>query len=428
MRRRLLMSSFGIVIVAVLVLGLPLLVVTVRLIDDTAHNDLLREVQTVSAYVEDRFAAGQLVEPRLDRLVPAGEEVRVVTADGTVLSAGPRLTDRTFQATEQLSGGGQVSVIRSAREVHAQQLSAGILVAALVLLSALVAAGVSVFSARRLTDPLLDVAARAARLGSGDFRPEPTRHGITELDRVSDVLDRSAEQIADLLRRERDFASDVSHQLRTRLTALQMRLEEIALADDPAVRAEARAALEQVERLSGVIDDLLAQARQKRASGAEQIDVATALRIVVDERAPAIKRLGRVVAIDAEPGLLARATVGRLQQVVGVLVDNALQHGAGTVTVAARPAQAHVVVEVSDEGAGVAADLVPRLFQRGVSGAGGTGLGLALARALVEADGGRLELRRPRPPVFGVFLRRMGEDGPRTGDAAPNVGSAGHSR
>lgn len=407
MRRRLLLSSLGIVIVAVLVLGLPLLVVTVRLIDDSARNDLLREVQTVSAYVEDRLGSGDFGAQRLDRLVPSGEEVRVVTPQGAVVTAGPDLHDNSFQATEQLRGGGRVSVIRPAGDVRSQQLRAGLLVGGLVLVSALVAAAVSVFSARRLTDPLLDVADRAARLGAGDFRPSPVRHGIPELDRVSDVLDRSAQQIADLLRRERDFASDVSHQLRTRLTALQMRLEEIALSDDQAVRAEASAALEQAERLSGVIDDLLAQARQKRASSAQDIDVGQALQTVVDERAPAIKRLGRTVVVDAEPGLLATATVGRLQQVVGVLVDNALAHGAGTVTVSARPASQHIVVEVTDEGEGVAPELVPRLFQRGVSGAGSTGLGLALARALVEADGGRLELRRPRPPVFAVFLLRV---------------------
>lgn len=395
------------VIVAVLVLGFPLLVVTVRLIDDSARNDLLREVQTVSAYVEDRLDAGDLQPQRLDTLVPSGEEVRVVTPAGEVITAGPNLTDHTFDATEQMRGGGQVSVIRPAAEVRSQQWRAGAVVGGLVLLSTMVAAAVAVFSARRLTDPLLDVASRAARLGSGDFRPTPLRHGIPELDRVSDVLDRSAEQIADLLRRERDFASDVSHQLRTRLTALQMRLEEIALSEDPAARAEASAALEQAERLSGVIDDLLAEARQKRASSAEDVDVGQTLRTVVDERAPAIKRLGREVVVDADTGLIASATVGRLQQVVGVLVDNALEHGAGTVRLAARLANKLVVVEVTDEGEGVAPHLVSRLFQRGVSGAGSTGLGLALARALVEADGGRLELRRPSPPVFAVFLPRV---------------------
>jgi signal transduction histidine kinase len=406
-RRRLLMSSLGIVIVAVLVLGLPLLVVTVRLIDDSARNDVLREVQSVSAYVEERLATGDFTAQRLDRLVPSGEEIHVVMPNGGVITAGPDLADHSYEASETLRGGGTVSVIRPAGDVRSQQLRAGLLVGGLVLVSALVAAAVSVFSARRLTGPLLDVADRAARLGAGDFRPSPVRHGIPELDRVSDVLDRSAQQIADLLRRERDFASDVSHQLRTRLTALQMRLEEIALTGDPAVRAEAGAALEQAERLSGVIDDLLAQARQKRASSAEEIDVGQVLQTVVDEREPAIKRLGRTVVVDADPGLLATATVGRLQQVVGVLVDNALEHGAGTVTVSARPTSQHVVVEVTDDGEGVAQDLVPRLFQRGVSGAGSTGLGLALARALVEADGGRLELRRPRPPVFAVFLPRV---------------------
>jgi len=404
MRRRLLLSSFGVAAVAVLALGLPLLFVTLRLVDDVARSDLLREVQTVAVYVEDRLDTGDLATERLGRLVPAGHRVRVDLPDGRVLTAGPGF-DTPYTASAPVRDGGRVSVARPPGDVRSRQLRAGAAIVLAVFASMAVAGGVALLSARRLSVPLLAVADRAARLGAGDFRPSAERHGIEELDRVSDVLDTSARAIAAVLRRERDLASDVSHQIRTRLTALRMRLEEIALSDDQAVRREAEAALEQTERLAGVIDELLAQARRARSEGASPVDVGREVGLVVDEREPAIRRLGREVVVDAPAGLVALAGPGRLHQAVGVLVDNALEHGAGTVTVSARRSVRHVLVEVTDEGGGVAPELVPRLFERGVTGPdGGTGIGLALARALVEADGGRLELRQPRPPIFVAFV------------------------
>jgi len=87
-----------------------------------------------------------------------------------------------------------------------------------------------------------------------------------------------------------------------------------------------------------------------------------------------------------------------------MLVDNALQHGAGTVRLITRHAGDHAVVEVHDEGQGVPDALVPHIFERSFSGARSTGLGLALARDLVAADGGRLELAQARPPIFAIFL------------------------
>jgi signal transduction histidine kinase len=71
-----------------------------------------------------------------------------------------------------------------------------------------------------------------------------------------------------------------------------------------------------------------------------------------------------------------------------------------------------VCVEVSDEGPGVSNELAPHIFDRGFSGAGSTGVGLALARALIEADGGRLELQRRRPALFSVFLPARRESSP----------------
>jgi signal transduction histidine kinase len=101
---------------------------------------------------------------------------------------------------------------------------------------------------------------------------------------------------------------------------------------------------------------------------------------------------------------LARATRARLREAIGVLLDNALRHGMGTVSISVRGNDATVAIEVNDSGAGVPDELVAHIFDRGVSGVGSTGVGLALARALVESDGGRLELSVPRPPTFTIFL------------------------
>src|SRR5258705_348202 len=99
----------------------------------------------------------------------------------------------------------------------------------------------------------------AERLGSGDARPLGRRYGIPELDQVAEGLDGSAQRITDLLSAGRDFAADASHQLRTPLTALSMRLEEmIGSADQPeVVREEGAAALAQTERLAQVVSQLL---------------------------------------------------------------------------------------------------------------------------------------------------------------------------
>jgi signal transduction histidine kinase len=288
--------------------------------------------------------------------------------------------------------------------MRAEQLQVTAVVLLLIVLSIGTGTVVATVTAQRLAEPLRDVADRAARLGAGDFRATPHRHGIPELDRVSDVLDTSAVALADLVQRERTLVGDVSHQLRSRLTALQLRLDELATHPDPSARREALAALEQTERLAAVLDELLEAARVARAAGAELQDLKEALTAVADEWRPAFKAAGRSLRVRLPDGLLARVTPARLREAVGALVDNALQHGGGSVTLSARAAETSILVEVADNGAGVPEELVPHVFDRGVSVGSSTGLGLALARALVEADGGRLELSRARPAMFTIFL------------------------
>jgi signal transduction histidine kinase len=122
--------------------------------------------------------------------------------------------------------------------------------------------------------------------------------------------------------------------------------------------------------------------------------------------------------VAGEKGLSAYITPGALAQVIATLLDNALVHGAGTVTIRTSRTPKSVVVEVRDEGKGVSHELVPRIFERNVSGRpGGTGLGLALARDVATADGANVVLVRPRPAVFAVFLPR----GLRGADETPVV-------
>ncbi|MGH3830434.1 MAG: sensor histidine kinase [Pseudonocardiaceae bacterium] len=279
----------------------------------------------------------------------------------------------------------------------------------LVGLSVGIGAAIATHTARRLAGPLTDVAERADRLGAGDFRPVPARSGIPELDRVADRLDTAAAALAELIARERALVGDVSHQLRSRLTALQLRLDELAAHPDPDIAEEAEAALEQAERLGAVLDDLLRATEEARAATAEPVELAELLAEVLADWQPQADADQRTLRLRAADELVARVTPGRLREALGVLIDNALRHGAGVVTLSARwtgvAPDRMVVVEVTDGGEGVPEELAAHVFDRGVSGASSTGVGLALARALVEADGGRLELSSAQPARFAVYLR-----------------------
>ncbi|MBO0819760.1 MAG: HAMP domain-containing histidine kinase [Nocardiopsaceae bacterium] len=263
--------------------------------------------------------------------------------------------------------------------------------------------------ARQTTRPVEELTEVAGRLGTGDPRPVGKRYGVAELDQIADGLDSAARRVTHLLTADRELAIDASHQLRTPLTALSMRLEElIALADDPdMVREEATAALTQAERLANVVDQLLSPARRVGAGSANLISVDGIVLEQMTEWEPAFRAAGRKMVLVGESRLHAYVTPGGLAQVIATLLDNALMHGKGTVTIRRTRSDSSVVIEVEDEGEGIPAELVSRIFDRGVSDRPeGTGLGLSLARTMAAADGGRVVLARRHPPVFSVFLPR----------------------
>ena len=295
-------------------------------------------------------------------------------------------------------------VIASGRSPAAGWLIGGVMIVAVAL-----ACWLTAVLAGRLARPVEELAEAAGRLAAGDPRPLARRYGVADLDQVADGLDSSARRLSSLLAADRELAVDASHQLRTPLTALSMRLEEmIAAADDPeVVREEGNAALTQAERLADVVTQLLSPARRAGAASAALTGIDEIVRQQVVEWQPAFRRARRKLVVIGERDLQAHVTPGGVAQVLATLLDNALMHGGGTVTLQTSQNSRSVVIEVRDEGSGIPPELASRIFERSVSGRPeGTGLGLALARTMAAADGGRVVLIKPKPATFAVFLPR----------------------
>ncbi|WP_127783860.1 HAMP domain-containing sensor histidine kinase [Rhodococcus sp. X156] len=432
MRRRILMSTLLVVALTALLLGVPLMFTTWRLVDDVTTGDLAARLDRVAADLtaqegDNNRIDGVLDTDRLGLALPAGGRLQVTYPDGngamqSVVIGAPEVANPVVQVLD-LGRTGSLELQVPSDGLRTTQLQAMAVVLVVILVATGGGALISTITARRLAGPLMDVAHRAARLGSGDFRADPTRYDIAELDRVSDVLDSSAAELAALVRRERELVGDVSHQLRSRLTAVRLRLDELADHADPVVVEEAAAALAQVDRLTNAINDMVTASRAVRTSAAGATDAARVLHELVAEWEPLYTDAGRVLRVDVPESATARVNQARLRETVGVLLDNALAHGAGEVRLTMRLVPGRLgpgsdsfmeptaLIEVADEGPGVPDELVRHVFERGFSGADSTGVGLALARSLAETDGGRLELRRARPPVFALFLTVPHPDG-----------------
>ena len=231
--------------------------------------------------------------------VPASVIVR--TPDGEIYQAGERIQGRSLSVEVDSDTGAVVTLYVSWWDVF--WLSARVI--ALVVVAAVVAfaAGIAmaIWQANRLTAPLVYLAASAEQLGAGQVRPRLEPSGVEEIDLVAAELARSADRMAARLAAERQFASDASHQLRTPLTALSMRLEEIMVAtDDPDVSEEARISLEQVERLVRVVDDLLASSRRLQGGTTEAVRLLEVVHQQEEEWQPTFLATGRRLVVEVD--------------------------------------------------------------------------------------------------------------------------------
>lgn len=412
MQRKFLQATVASVLVAIVLIGVPVAVLSALTVRRGIEGNLEVRAQAVARAVERRVAINEPVtEDLLMDWVSDGNELpmRIVVTPprGSVVTVGPELPTQQVARKITTASGAEVWVGISGNAVAWRMGEVVVFVAFASGVAAAAAVALARFQARRLAAPLIYLAASAEQLGSGQVRPRMAETGIEEIDLVAAELGRTSDRLAARLAAERQFSADASHQLRTPLTALSMRLEEIQLmSHDEEVSEEARVALEQVERLVGVVDDLLSSSR-KQAGGTTQV---VHLREVFDQQndewGPTYTKARRTLVFEDAGTTSVLATPGALAQVLATLLENSLKYGAGTTRVSCRAASTRqrVVIEVSDEGDGVAPNLAPRIFERSVSGGSSTGLGLALARDLVASDGGKLELAQAVPAVFQIFL------------------------
>ncbi|RLK61995.1 sensor histidine kinase [Actinokineospora cianjurensis] len=420
MRRRIVVLVVVAAALAIALFGVPLAYAAARyyLADERVELERLAD-DTALRVVDDLFAG------RAPDSVPTGEsgsDVAVYSPAGTRVvgtgpdaldPAGPRIevgevveadTAAEFVVVIAIARGDEVvGIIRAASPTIEYYQRTGLTWAAMVLLGGVALAGtwlVARGQARRLAEPLERLAGTAARLGDADFTARARDSGIPEVDSVGSALTLTAQRLDALLERERAFTADASHQLRTPLAGLRLQLESALENPDADPRRAIADGIDTTDVLERTIDDLLALARDVPSAAStgqvgEILDgLAGQWRRVLAERGLAVEVTGEAAA-----ALVAGPV---LRQVVAVLLDNAVGHGAGEVRLAARVLGDTVAVDVTDQGVGPAAGT--DVFRRRAHDSGGHGIGLALARRLAEAEGGRLRLLRTDPTQFTLVL------------------------
>ena len=413
MRARAVRMVVSVVAVVCVVMGLPGAFFASVSIWTSEQRSLEVSAQRVVQSIDRRRAAGEStdkesVAPLVFEQAEEGDQIsyRIMVPGENLITNETQPTGRTLSAFAESPSGVSVQLTSSASAATTRILWAcgmfGAGMAGSMLIGWLLARSLS----RELSAPLIYLAAQAEQIGSGGVRARVEKSGIEEIDLVSEELARTGERMAGRLAAERQAAADASHQLRTPLTALSMRLEEIELiSTEDEVRAEARTCLEQVERMTNVVTELL-DVSKRQTSQTEAIHILEVFNTAREEWEDQFEAAGRSLVFldEAERPILADA--GKLGQVLATLIENSLRYGGGTTRVWAHAGTSKrgVVIEVSDEGEGIDESLAPDIFEKGVSGHGSTGIGLALAHDLAQAMGGRLELKTNKPPVFTVSV------------------------
>jgi two-component system, OmpR family, sensor kinase len=285
---------------------------------------------------------------------------------------------------------------------------------------AVVAAGVALawLLARSLVRPVERLEGAARRLGAGDLEARAPVGGPTEIATTASAFNRMADALAANLRAQREFVANASHQLRTPLTGLLLRLEAIE-GEGGAAGQQAGKARREVDRLTSLVSDLLVLARGSsvQEAGAE-VDLAAAARDAAERWSGPAAQAGKRLTVDAEAAAPAWTSPGDVAQILDNLIENALRYsGEGRmVAISAARSDGGAALVVADDGPGIGAAERERIFDRfyrgdvGRAAGPGTGLGLAVVSELAGRWGGRVRLLDgPGTRIEAAFTRGRDE-------------------
>ncbi len=435
-----LLAAFAYVLVLVIVaLEVPLALNLSRRVDAEVKSEASSGAQIVAD-----SAAGRLTRPReLQNLLRTaardlGGRVIVTDRDGRLVadSAGTGLRGADYASRPEVSAalGGRTSqgtrhsdsldedllftavpLVREGRSVGAVRLTQSVAevqsevrndIAALIAIGAVVlllGLGLAWVLAGSIARPMRGLAATARRIAAGNLDERAEVEGSQEQKEVAAAFNDMTGRLAHAVVSQREFVANASHQLRTPLTGLRLRLEAAAIkSEDPGVRRELEAAEHETERLAGLLNGLLVLARERtRPAPAAPLALAPELDAAAERWAGPAARKDQRLVVERNPAVAARVAREDLAIVIDNLIENAVEYSpAGT----AIEVQTHLdgelaCITVSDRGPGLPAGEEQRVFERFYRGsasgshAAGSGLGLAIVLALAERWGGTATLR-----------------------------------
>jgi signal transduction histidine kinase len=284
----------------------------------------------------------------------------------------------------------------------------------------------SVMLGRWVGRPVLAVTHSAREVGEGSLDARaPMVGGPAEVRQLAAAFNTMAARTEALIHGHRAVVADVSHQLRTPLAALRLRLDLLAADADPVTAAELAGAQEEIARLSRLVDGLLAVARAENAVPRPvpvRVDTVVAERVAAWE--PVVGERSIALRARCRPHLIAYLGRGDLEQVLDNLIANSLDAvpPGGTVTLDGVPHQDSVVLNVIDNGPGMSEKAKESAFRRfGNSQSTGSGLGLAIVHRLVTANGGSAALTDTTGGGLTVRLTLPTPDNGRTGRGTPDT-------
>ena len=465
MTSRLLVAAVGMTAVVLATLVVPLGIANARAERRDLEAKVERDAQALASIVEDGLeqrdprvlAAGRKVADAYEastggRVVVVGRDgVAVIDSEGGVgrsflsrpelgaalsgsVTTGTRSsqtlgTDLLYVAVPIASSGtvhGAVRVTYPTSELDRRVRRFWLVLGAIAVIALAAAAAVGVALARWATRPLVQLEAAADLAGAGDLTVRAPVEGPHEVRSVAVAFNAMVARLQELLGAQEAFVADASHQLRTPLTGLRLRLENLERDVGADGRESLAGAEAEVDRLAGLVDELLALARADHAARpAAELDLAAVAAERVEAWGALAAERGIVLAPDLpSTSAVVRAGRDRLEQVLDNLLSNALESASGAVTVSTAVSGAHGELRVRDDGPGLTDDEKRHAFDRfwRKRPTAGTGLGLAISRRLAEVDGGSVRLEDAEGgglvAVVQLPLAHRGAGGPGTSGPA----------